>query len=170
MSCSCIKGAEWHPVVTALDTRTFVYDDNSVWNTTAPYKVPEKHKVTIETPEGDTYTLEINAAGRTYITPQDLGYQKCLSDGVYCIQAFSCLNCNTGDWGDRKFTKNFLIIPQLDCKIKNLMTESPEKAVEFFGKKMQLEANASLGLLEMTRTLYEDLEEEVSVHDCSNCC
>lgn len=170
MKCSCIKGDSWHPILTALDTHTLVYDDNSDWNTDPPYKKPNKHKVTIETPSGDSFVLEVNAKGRTYITPQDLGFKKCLKDGVYCIQAYSCYNCDTDKWGDRLFTKNVLIAPQLDCKVKKAMVNSEDKGLELFAKKLELESNASLGRMNEVRTLYSDLEDEVSNFECSNCC
>lgn len=167
MTCSCIKG-EWIFNVNILDTKNLEFVSRSAWNEEGPYIIPDKHEIAITTPEGKEIKIKVNPTGSTIIKNTDLGLSEsdCIEDGIYCFSAYACVSCESGA-GDRKFTKQELIAPQLDCSIRQLVAKGK---TEFYGRLKEIEASAKLGLSERVNELYMSLEDDVSMESCDKCC
>lgn len=170
--CSCIIGTEWNFDIECLDTQTLKFVDYTNWNTTEPYVVPDSHEVMLTIPELDrTFRINIKPQDSTIITSKDLGLGNCIPDGIYCLEAYTCKSCKDNSWGERKLTKQVVVIPQTKCKVANLVaTEDESLALKFFSKIKSLENVASVGQLTRAQDIYSDLQNELDNYSCKSCC
>jgi len=171
MSCSCIKGSAWNFDIEVVDVKTLRYSDYSEWNETHPYVIPDKHTITVTTPRNTKVELEVNPQGSTIISGTDLGFSACIDDGVYCIEAYSCKSCDSGDWGEKKFTKQLAVLPQSDCKVKNLIATGDESTANKMSSKLkQIEGLSKIGQDQKVADLYTIFNRELEKLNCSSCC
>lgn len=170
MACSCIKGTSWNFDIECIDVKTLRYTDFSDWNTTEPYVIPDKHVITITTPENKKVDINVNPGGTTIIKHSDLGFSSCIMDGVYCIEAYSCKSCNDDTWGEKKFTKQEAILPQSKCKVDNLRATGSDKANKMSSKLKQIEGVSKIGQTSKAADLYKIFSRELEKLNCSSCC
>lgn len=108
MECSCIKGDSGYNFhVEALDKKTIVYTDLSLWVDDDNYKLPDKYLVVITPPASTTgYEIEMLVGSTNRLTDDELGY---IRDGIYCFTVDIC---------GVKATRSRAIFPHLECCVK----------------------------------------------------
>lgn len=171
MPCSCIRGSySWKFSVEVLDNENLRYTDYSDWNQTPPYVLPKEHKVFVLKPDGNEVEINVNPKGSTIITNEDLRSANCIQDGTYCFKAYTCLNCDTGEWGDIQMIKREMITPNMDCKLKQMIVTSPKEVwMKAYADDIEMKTNAAIGQFERAQELYSDLDDLTNNYNCTGC-
>lgn len=165
--CSCIKG-DYNFVFEALDCKTYIYRDMSMWMNEEYYTLPDTYEVGIQIPGcKETVSLDLKISDINKITSKDLGFNRSedklyLPDGIYC---FKVTNCGV------VYQRTKAITCTLDCKIQFLASNAEtDKDYEFIERSKSLinsvHAKAELGKLNQAQALYRMAVKQLDCVDC----
>lgn len=170
MACNhCIKG-NYDFWIKEIDSKAFLYQDTSDWQTGANFCKPDTYKVAIYPPgNSDVVTLDFPTSSLIKVTPDSLpsaSNSLKFKDGVYY---FSIEEGSEGYCGTI-FRKSVAIIPSLQCCFdKAFMRYALDRRdeinhIEFLIRQVRF--NALVGSIQTSEKYYELAKSALKKLDC----